>query len=213
MKQKEIIRAKSFRVALYKSPLELLRFSFVIVYLLMPFRWGYSLYRNDELGSILLLLILALFTLACLIGAIYLVTEEDESWNSLWRNRFDRASAPVSFGLSVWLLMPYSGLIDRVIKHALDTYLSWLVDLNYILLFIGVFVISFFTLSVVDGYDGKEVKDKFSISGAVGFIICLIVGFIHIATQLVIPVMAAIVSLSIYLLFQRYEDVRYTAQK
>lgn len=213
MKQKEIIRAKSFRVALYKSPLELLRFSFVIVYLLMPFRWGYSLYRNDELGSILLLLILALFTLACLIGAIYLVTEEDESWNSLWRNRFDKASAPVSFGLSVWLLMPYSGLIDRVIKHELDTYLSWLVDLNYILLFIGVFVISFFTLSVVDGYDGKEVKDKFSISGAVGFIICLIVGFIHIATQLVIPVMAAIVSLSIYLLFQRYEDVRYTAQK
>lgn len=213
MKQKEIIRTKSFRVALYGSPLELLRFSFVIVYLLMPFRWGYSLYRNDELGSILLLFILTFFTLACLFGAIYLVTEENEWWNSLWRNRFDKASAPVSFGLSVWLLMPYSGFIDRVIKHALDTYLSWLVDLNYILLFMGIFVISFFTLSVVESYDGKDVKDKSSISGAVAFIMCLIVGFIHFATQLVIPAMAAIVSFSIFLLFQRYEDVRYTTQK
>lgn len=210
MKQKEIIRTKSFRVTLYKSPLELLRFSFVIFYLLMPLKWGYGLYRNDELDSILLLSILFFFTVACLLGAIYLVKEENETWNFLWRNRFDKASAPVSFGLSVWILMPYSGQIERVINHALDTYLSWLVDLNYILLFIGIFVISFFSLSMVDG---KEIKDKTSTSGAVAFIICVIVGFIHFATQLAIPVVAGIVSFSIYLLFQSYGDVRYTTQK
>jgi uncharacterized membrane protein YdjX (TVP38/TMEM64 family) len=176
MEKYELYKSDNQRVVIYKSPIELLRFSVLMIYIICPIYLAYALYQDGELDKVFPIIILIVLSLICLLGAALMLLEEYDFTNNMWIHNYIKVSFPASFIFFLLIMIRLFPPLS-VTLSLFDEWFGWLNIISSAGVFVFVSAISYWTQTVTAQQSRNEMLSKSTVFGTITIVLIWLIAF------------------------------------